>query len=725
MIGAASLPPSATQAGGGVRSPAAYAVAYSKLLPGFVPFPLIANQKEPAKRGWQAMPLEEATAHFHLTPRSNLGLALPPGTFALDIDVKGQENGFETLQAMEATHGELPVTLTQRTPSGGEHRIYHLPAGVVARNSVRIMKGCDIRAKGGYIVAEPSSIDGAAYAWMDFDVEAGEVPDIALAPDWLVELVAAPPSKTVHSTAAEAVMLEGQRNDSLFKKACTLRGHGFEVNEIEAALQSMNRRMCSPPLPDTEVTKIAASSGRYQPNQDPAHSRLPVVYHDDEPQPSHAMSNPARVQVPKHLLSIPGKLNQMVQWANATASKPQPYFAVQAALALGSVAMGRKFRSNLNNFTNLYFLNIAPSGAGKEHAKTAVEECLEAAGLHELVGGSEYSSDSAIDSQLLDKPTHISFIDEFGYVLEAGNAKNNHIGGTARKRLMEVFGRAHSTLHPKAYSTAGLTKQQRDARGNRAVKKPSVSVVGMTTPGTFFDAVGSGSLKDGFLNRFITVISDLGRQPSQNHEQTAPPAELVQWVKACRVNGGGDLTTSQIDAPHDVEPQIVEIPFEAAALALLDVLDRDCIRRMDELEFEGMSEMYTRVREITMKVALIVAHSCESKTIKAEHVQWATDYVRFWADNAIKTLAENVADSPFGSLCNTVANQIHLAGPKGLTEAEIGRRAAKFKAADPRMRSAVFTNLASDRGIQKVESRSLSGKGKTRIAYIAPEYSQQ
>lgn len=433
----------------------------------------------------------------------------------------------------------------------------------------------------------------------------------------------------------------------------------------------------------------------------------------------------AIIGVPPHLLNIPGVLGAMVNWINSTSSKPQPYFAVQAALAFGSVVMGRKFRTTQRNWTNLYFLNIAVSGGGKEHAKTVIEECLRAAGLQQLIGASEYTSDAAIDSLLLDKPTHISIIDEFGLLLEAGNSKNNHNGGTARKRLMEMFGRSHSTLTPKAYSMAGLSKELREKQRNRFVENPSLTVLGMTTPGTFYNAVGSGSLKDGFLNRFVTVISDLGRQPSQDVDYTEPPESVIQWGKACRIRGMGDIADAQIDTQHDTRPEPIVVPFDAAAMQLFKQLDVQCIARMDELEEQGLSEMYSRVREIAMKLSLIVAHSCGADTINAEHAQWSIDYVRYWTDRAIVELAANVADSPFSSLCNEVVKIIKAAGAKGVTVAELARKCSKFKGVESRQRESVFRNLQSDHGISLFTIPPAGGRGRERVAYVAREFCDQ
>lgn len=57
--------------------------------------------------------------------------------------------------------------------------------------------------------------------------------------------------------------------------------------------------------------------------------------------------------IPEHLLSIPGILQDVVNYYETTAIKTQPQFAVQTAIALGSVAMGRRWTTSQRNFSSL------------------------------------------------------------------------------------------------------------------------------------------------------------------------------------------------------------------------------------------------------------------------------------------------------------------------------------------------------------------------------------
>lgn len=141
----------------------------------------------------------------------NIGCTFPPDLFALDLDRKNGKDGFAELESLESKHGMLPDTLTQKTPNGGEHRIFRKPADVTLRNNSP-RPGIDIRATGAYIACEPSSIEGRPYAWNDWEPTSGEAPEIADAPGWLLKLIQGdtqpPPERTQPSAKARTAVID-------------------------------------------------------------------------------------------------------------------------------------------------------------------------------------------------------------------------------------------------------------------------------------------------------------------------------------------------------------------------------------------------------------------------------------------------------------------------------------------------------------------------------------
>jgi hypothetical protein len=207
-----------------------------------------------ARRGWPVLPLhrpgnpirgklakgtEAATARgfydattdaqriqawYAQDPQQGVGI-VPGGAglLALDPDTKDGKQGPEQLQALQDRLGvQLPQTLVQRTPSGAAHLMFRLPEGTPELGN-SVLPDCphvDIRAHKGYIAAEGTATAAGEYQWLDWcPLEDGD-PEIADAPQWLVDLLVQintamqrPVSNTQALHIAPALMQAGQGID--------------------------------------------------------------------------------------------------------------------------------------------------------------------------------------------------------------------------------------------------------------------------------------------------------------------------------------------------------------------------------------------------------------------------------------------------------------------------------------------------------------------------------
>jgi hypothetical protein len=66
-----------------------------------------------------------------------------------------------------------------------------------------------------------------------------------------------PPSALVR------ILVEGERNDGLFRYGCAMRRKGWALDEIEPELLKYNTRNCNPPLHEIEVRKITERAASY------------------------------------------------------------------------------------------------------------------------------------------------------------------------------------------------------------------------------------------------------------------------------------------------------------------------------------------------------------------------------------------------------------------------------------------------------------------------------
>jgi hypothetical protein len=194
---------------------------------------------------------------WKLWPQANVGIAIPPGYFVLDVDI--EHGGFESLEPLQEKVGLLPDTLRITTGSGGLHLWYKTTMPI--RNKVVLggLPGIDIRGEGGYVVAPPSlHRSGKRY-------EVAEERAIVEAPESLVELCNLKQFSKASNLSASDPIPEGQRNQTLASLAGSMRRRGMSQSSIEAALQIENHQRCQPPLPEGEVIKITKSITTYSP----------------------------------------------------------------------------------------------------------------------------------------------------------------------------------------------------------------------------------------------------------------------------------------------------------------------------------------------------------------------------------------------------------------------------------------------------------------------------
>ena len=355
-----------------------------------------------------------------------------------------------------------------------------------------------------------------------------------------------------------------------------------------------------------------------------------------------------------------GILREIFNYYNATSGNKQHGFATQTALAIGSIILGRSFRTNKDNFTSLYFLNVGKSSTGKEHSKTVVEQILGSTNRDGLIAGDGYTSAGAVFSALLDKPRHISVIDEFGRYLEAGvlGKSGNLHQREANTKLMESIGRAHTVMRPPTYSTMTLKKEAADSVKSRKVYNPAITLLTMTTPDTLFKTLDIGSIKDGFINRFIISISDAERAPRIHKDAIEVPEIIKDWIIDIETRSGNIHNAAE-------PPKFITLDFSTEAMTLQDEFQLYCIDQANKLDDFGMAEITGRSNEMAMRVALICAltRDAQATTINVDDMAWAIGYIRTAMDETISRLKMTISASDFEGHKKEILQALRNAAP--------------------------------------------------------------
>src|SRR5215467_3138612 len=176
-------------------------------------FPLVAGSKTPFSKshecgapshqhGFKDATTDPAiiTTWWTEHPDANIGLCTGKinDITVLDVDMnlaKGKQ-GAKTLSALLAEHGDLPITLRQRTWSGGVQYIFAYHPEVPSRARVGGLLDIDARNDGGYVVVPPSTVaegeQRGTYTWST-DPDTVPLP----MPEWLVERIKTAPASMV------------------------------------------------------------------------------------------------------------------------------------------------------------------------------------------------------------------------------------------------------------------------------------------------------------------------------------------------------------------------------------------------------------------------------------------------------------------------------------------------------------------------------------------------
>jgi hypothetical protein len=117
------------------------------------------RSKRPIVR-WQKfqheMPTEgQVRRWFERRPAANLAVVTGEISGIVVVDIDPRHGGESSLEAMQARHGELPITMESVTGGGGRH-VYFAHPGREVRNRAGLAPGIDLRGDGGCIIVPPS-----------------------------------------------------------------------------------------------------------------------------------------------------------------------------------------------------------------------------------------------------------------------------------------------------------------------------------------------------------------------------------------------------------------------------------------------------------------------------------------------------------------------------------------------------------------------------------------
>ena len=636
--------------------------------------------------------------------RDNLVVALVCGKFIV-VDADSPE-------AMDWVEKNLPACPFKVITGKGMHYYYNNPENYTTfatrrTNDTPIERLIDIRGVGGLIIA-PYNRHANGQVYKPIYFPDWKIHDHTDLPDFTekeyIQITGIPKIENSQQTAPFSLdgVLEGSRNDGAARIAGYLISKNVNLDFVKVFLQNWNKNN-SPPLPQNEIDSVVENVKK---THDRKNQKAPLFIQSKE-----------SINPPADLFSPPGLIKNMFDFCEDIAQVPQPELSLVGALALASVCCGRLYRTNMNNFSSMYFMCVAKSGQGKENIKTFIEAVINASDHEKLIVGDGYTSSGAVHSVLKIRPTQITIMDEFGKRLEAISNAGNTNKEDGLQTLMEAWGRCHGTLRPDNYSLMGVQEQYKEQMMNRVTHKPAITLVGLSVPKNFYSALNGGRIADGFLNRFVVVESKEPRRVGDLRRYTEPPISIVNWINYVRRYKGGLSDASRDNSEMDLNQTILN--FDKQSEELLQDFAREIIKRQDILEKDNLEPLLSRSKEKAMRLALLctLASNADAKTITADIMKWAIDYIRYYDLMFIESCRDKVASSATESRIKQVLSFIRSRNGDGISKREVDRHEL-FRSMKSYEVKEIIERLKNAGEIQEIEIK-VGGKGRPAKRFVA------
>lgn len=200
----------------------------------------------------------------------------------------------------EALRRGVPHTPSVRTGKPGGCHFHFKHPGIDASNFAGRLPGIDFRGDGGYAMLPPSQHEnGIRYRW----IEGTQSQPHAEVPEWVMALLTGS-AGTDGTVNQDRVPLdldqilrgipEGQRDDTIWRYACKLRGDNVPMDYAEVMVRQA-ARACRPPFnEDTAAEKVRRAYREYQPS---------IVLEAPEPVQQAAPSPPTELDYPIQTLA--------------------------------------------------------------------------------------------------------------------------------------------------------------------------------------------------------------------------------------------------------------------------------------------------------------------------------------------------------------------------------------------------------------------------------------
>lgn len=183
-------------------------------------------------------------------PDANVGIVTGPisGIYVIDID---SQDGKEAIKPFIS---DSPTPPTVNTPKGGQHFYFKYPE-IDLGNTARLIKDCDSRGQGGYVIAPPSVNGmGKTYSW----VEGLSLNDISLPdlPKQYISYISSYNKYSLIESVAGGARAENEKMGKALQERTATPSNIFEFGIRDVNLHTIARSLAKDNKPKDYIAQV-------------------------------------------------------------------------------------------------------------------------------------------------------------------------------------------------------------------------------------------------------------------------------------------------------------------------------------------------------------------------------------------------------------------------------------------------------------------------------------
>lgn len=316
----------------------------------------------------------------------------------------------------------------------------------------------------------------------------------------------------------------------------------------------------------------------------------------------------------------PGFAGTIASFIYQSSPRPVKEVAIVATLGLLAGICGKTY-SIPQSGLNLYIILVARSAVGKEAMHSGISLLMESMRTRcptamNFVDFSDFASGPALTKAVAANPSFVNVAGEWGRKLKRLAIEDR--ADSPMQQLRTVMTNLYQKSGPSAI-VGGIVYSNRD-QNIASVSGVAYSMIGETTPSTFYESLTSSMMEDGFLSRFTIVEYD-GPRPKHNDAALKQPDSALADAMAQLCNQSISLLTRQTRQ---------EVGRSEEAMAIIHQFDVECDLKINSTQDESFRQMWNRAALKVMRISalLAVADNYVHPVVEKAHVLWAIDLIR-------------------------------------------------------------------------------------------------